>query len=120
MVGPRGAKKPILGGSLIMRALALGLATLALFSIAASAHGPSRQKVVETVDINAPADKVWAVIGNFQDMSWHPAVAKLEGTGGNDANATRTLTLQSGGTIAEKLIQNDAAGTTSMRSPTST
>ncbi len=93
-----------------MRTVALGLATLALFSIAASAHGPSRQKVVETVDINAPADKVWAVIGNFQDMSWHPAVAKLEGTGGNDANATRTLTLQSGGTIAEKLIQNDAAG----------
>jgi hypothetical protein len=93
-----------------MRAVALGLATLALFSTLASAHGPSRQKVVETVDINAPADKVWAVIGNFQDMSWHPAVAKLEGTGGNDANATRTLTLKSGGTIAEKLIQNDAAG----------
>ena len=93
----------------MVRALALGLAALALFPIAASAHGPTRQKVVETVEINAPADKVWAVIGNFQDMSWHPAVAKIEGTGGNDANATRTLTLKSGGTIAEKLIQYDAA-----------
>ncbi len=68
-------------------------------------HGPSRQKVTETVEINAPADKVWAVVGNFQDMSWHPAFAKLEGAGGNDANATRTLTLTSGGTIDEKLLQ---------------
>jgi hypothetical protein len=74
------------------------------------AHGPTRQKVVETVEINLPADKVWAAIGNFQDMGWHPAVAKTEGTGGNDAGATRTLTLQSGGTIKEKLTKYDAAG----------
>lgn len=89
----------------MVRALALGLAVLALFPIVASAHGPSRQKVTETVEINAPPEKVWEVVGNFQDMSWHPAVAKLEGKGGNEANATRTLTLQSGGTIAEKLLQ---------------
>ena len=93
----------------MVRALAVGLVVLALFPVAASAHGPSRQKVTETVEINAPPDKVWAVIGNFQDMSWHPAVAKLEGQGGNDANATRTLTLKSGGTIAEKLDGYDAA-----------
>ena len=93
----------------MVRAVALGLAVLALIPTVASAHGPTRQKAIETVEINAPADKVWAVIGNFQDMSWHPAVAKLEGTGGNDANATRTLTLTSGGTIEEKLIQNDPA-----------
>ncbi len=92
----------------MVRALAVGLAVLALFPVAASAHGPSRQKVTETVEINAPPDKVWAVIGNFQDMSWHPAVAKVEGQGGNDANATRTLTLKSGGTIAEKLDAYDA------------
>jgi hypothetical protein len=97
------------GGRLMVRALAVGLAFLALVPVAASAHGPSRQKVTETVEINAPPDKVWAVIGNFQDMSWHPAVAKLEGQGGNDANATRTLTLKSGGTIAEKLDTYDAA-----------
>ena len=93
----------------MVRAVALGLAVLALFPTLASAHGPSRQKVTETVEINAPADKVWAVIGNFQDMSWHPAIAKLEGSGGNDANATRTLTLTSGGTIDEKLLSNDPA-----------
>ena len=93
----------------MVRAAALGLVALALFPTLASAHGPTRQKATETVEINAPADKVWAVIGNFQDMSWHPAIAKVEGNGGNDANATRTLTLTSGGTIEEKLIQNDPA-----------
>ena len=93
----------------MVRGLAFGCLLLALFPAAASAHGPSRQKVSETVEINASPDKVWKVIGNFQDMSWHPAVAKLEGTGGNDPNATRVLTLKSGGTISEKLIQNDPA-----------
>ncbi len=93
----------------MVRALAVGLAVLALLPVAASAHGPSRQKVTETVEINAPPDKVWKVIGNFQDMSWHPAVTKVEGQGGNDANATRTLTLKSGGTIAEKLDGYNAA-----------
>lgn len=93
----------------MVRAVVLALGALALFPTFASAHGPTRQKVAETVEINAPADKVWSVIGNFQDMSWHPAIAKTEGTGGNDANATRTLTLTSGGTIEEKLISNDPA-----------
>jgi hypothetical protein len=93
----------------MLRAAVLSLAALALVPAVALAHGPSRQKVTETVEINAPADKVWAVIGNFQDMSWHPAVAKVEGKGGNDANATRTLTLTSGGTIDEKLLSLDPA-----------
>jgi hypothetical protein len=74
----------------------------------AGAHGPSRLKVKETVEINAPADKVWAKIGNFQDMSWHPAVTKNEGKGANEAKATRVLTLQGGATIEEQLDSYDA------------
>ena len=93
----------------MLRAIALGLASLALIPTVALAHGPTRQKVTETVEINAPADKVWATIGNFQDMSWHPAIAKTEGKGGNDANATRMLTLTSGCTIEEKLLSSDPA-----------
>ncbi len=74
----------------------------------AHAHGPTRQKVTETVTINAPADKVWAMVGNFQDMGWHPVVAKTEGTGGNTPAATRKLTLQSGATIDEELTKFSA------------
>lgn len=94
---------------LLIAAAIFGLAPLSMTSTA-WAHGPSRQKVVETIEINAPADKVWAVIGNFQDASWIPVVAKTEGTGGNDKGATRTLTLQNGGKIEEVLDVYDAEG----------
>jgi Polyketide cyclase / dehydrase and lipid transport len=86
-----------------MRTLALGVAVLALIPVAALAHGPSRQKVTETVEINAAPEKVWKVIGNFQDMSWNPAITKTEGTGGNEVKATRMLTFKSGGSIEEEL-----------------
>ncbi len=72
------------------------------------AHGPTRQKVTEKVEINAPAEKVWAVIGSFQDMSWHPAVANTEGNGGNTKGATRVLTLRPAGRIIEALSNYDA------------
>ncbi len=52
--------------------LALG-ATLVVAS-AAMAHGPSRLKTEQTVVLNAAPDEVWAVIGKFDDMSWHPAI----------------------------------------------
>ena len=87
-----------------MIAAAAALA-VAMIPLAADAHGPTRKKVTESVEINAPADKVWAVIGNFQDMSWHPAVEKNEGKGGNAVDATRLLTLKGGGTIDEVLVK---------------
>lgn len=89
----------------MLKRLALALALVGVLPALASAHGPSRQKVVSSIEINAPAEKVWAVVGNFQDMSWHPAFVKTEGKGGNDAGATRTLTLENGGTIDEALIK---------------
>lgn len=92
------------------KALALMLAALALLPAMAAAHGPTRQKVTERIEINAPADKVWAAIANFQDMSWHPAVAKTDGEGGNSPGAKRRLTLKGGGEIYETLTKHDAAG----------
>ena len=94
----------------MLRSLALGLMVLPLLLVGqASAHGPTRQKVTETVEINASADKVWAVIGNFQSLNWHPAVEKTEGEGGNTAGAKRTLTLDGGAQIFEELFKYDAA-----------
>ena len=84
--------------------------TLALLPSLAAAHGPTRQKVTLSVDVAAAPEDVWAVIGNFDDMSWHPAVFSTEGTGGNAIDATRLLTLgQEGGpTIDEILYKYDA------------
>jgi Polyketide cyclase / dehydrase and lipid transport len=73
------------------------------------AHGPSRQKITETVEIDAPPAKVWAMIADFHDMSWLPGVTKTTGGGGNEPDtATRQLTLDGGATIDESLYKYDA------------
>lgn len=89
------------------RVLTLVVAALVAYTGIASAHGPTRKQVVMTREIAAPPDKVWALIANFQDMSWHPAVTATEGEGGNKPGATRTLTLGNGGKIHEKLEKYD-------------
>lgn len=76
---------------------------LFIFVATAQAHGPVRGKMTATVNINAPIDKVWAVIKNYNDMSWHPIIASVSAKGGNKKGAMRTLTLKSGGTITEKM-----------------
>lgn len=87
----------------------LWLFGLSLVTAVAFAHGPVRQKTQESIKINAPADKVWAIIQNYDDMSWHPGVASVAGKGGNTEGATRVITLKSGGTITEELKKYDAA-----------
>ena len=72
--------------------------------------GPSRQNVTKTVVINAPPEKVWAVVKNFHDMSWHPAVEKTEGDGGNTVGAKRVLVLKGGGKVYEQLSDYSAEG----------
>jgi mxaD protein len=72
-------------------------------------------RLKETIEINAPADKVWAKIGSFADMSWHPAIAKTDITSGKatETGATRVLTIKdSGGNVNEVLTTMDAAGMT--------
>ncbi|PTW42402.1 polyketide cyclase/dehydrase/lipid transport protein [Rhodovulum kholense] len=94
--------------SIARRAALAGL--VALIPAMALAHGPTRQKITLTTDLAAPPEEVWAAIGNFQDMSWHPAVATTDGEGGNAIDATRVLHLGTadGPTISEVLYKYDA------------
>ncbi|MGB1884865.1 MAG: SRPBCC family protein [Gammaproteobacteria bacterium] len=74
------------------------------------AHGPSRQKVTETIIINAPAEEVWALVRDFCSIEqWHPAVHRCQGVGGNEKNATRTLIIgaDDGPAIEETLLKHD-------------
>lgn len=82
------------------------LAALATLPSLAQAHGPTRKKVTETVTIAAPPDRVWAVVGNFGDMSWLPLVERTEARGGA-SEATRTLHLKGGATIDEQLAKHE-------------
>jgi hypothetical protein len=75
----------------------------------AFAHGATRQKITESVEIAAPAAKVWAAISNFHDMSWLPIVEKTSGEGDNTPDvAKRELTLKGGATVEESLYKYNA------------
>ena len=70
----------------------------------ALSHGPTPQKAAETISIKAAAADVWKLVKDFAAIgSWHPSVTAVDANGGNEAGATRTITLESGGTLVEGL-----------------
>lgn len=92
-----------------VRVLTLLLCALAL-SAEAVACGPSRQKAVESIEIDAPTDKVWALIGNFRDMTWHPAIAATDADATLEPEVTkRRLIAKGGALITDRLTKYDPA-----------
>ncbi|MEN3794163.1 SRPBCC family protein [Fulvimarina sp. MAC3] len=89
------------------RLLSIAAACVVIPSIA-FAHGPTRQKTSESIEINAAPEKVWAVLGDFTDMSWDPLVESVEATDGNNKGSVRTITYKSGETMEEELSRYDA------------
>ncbi len=76
----------------------------------AAAHGPTRQKVTETITIKAPADRTWEVVGDFNGLpKWHPAVESSTATQGSSQGSVRTLKLKGGGELIETLESINAA-----------
>ena len=68
------------------------------------AHGPTRQKVTESITINAAPDAVWARVKDFGAMNtWHPAVEACAAPDGNKIGSRRTLALKGGGSVVEEL-----------------
>lgn len=86
-------------------ALAAGLAVaLAATTGPLSAHGPTRQKVTETITINAAPDAVWARVRDFGALAqWHPGIAESPASNGNNVGSQRTLKLKAGGEVLEEL-----------------
>ena len=85
-----------------MKKITLALAaTAALVAATAQAHGPTRRKISESIEINAPADKVWAVIGDVKNADWMENVTKTEVSGDVPNKFKRTLTLKNGDQIQE-------------------
>jgi carbon monoxide dehydrogenase subunit G len=75
----------------------------------AGAHGPSRQKVTESIDIDAKPEAVWEQVKDFGNLGWVPAVASTTSDGGNAKGAVRVVTLKKGGVLKEELKNYDAA-----------
>ncbi len=80
-------------------------AALIAIPMIASAHGPTRQQVKESITIKASPDKVWAMVKDFGGLhKWHPAIKSTELKGD-----IRILTLNGDGnpTITEELVKVD-------------
>lgn len=68
------------------------------------AHGPTRQKVTESVTIKASPEAVWAKLKDFNGMpAWHPAVEGSSSTDGSNVGSARTLKIKGGGQMVETL-----------------
>lgn len=86
--------------------LQFAAAAMVFVPMLSAAHGPTRQSVEEKIVINAPAEKVWEMVKDFDAMDkWHPAVKKVEMKDDN----VRVLTLNAEGnpTITEELTKLD-------------
>jgi mxaD protein len=64
-------------------------------------------KVVKSIAIQAPLDKVWAAVKDFDSLDkWHPGFSKdsiVSGTN-NRPGAVRSLTIKDGPTFTEELL----------------
>jgi len=93
-----------------MRAVSAFIIMLAasLTATFAHAHGPTRQKVFESITIKASPDAVWAKVKDFTQLQgWHPAVEGSSATNGNEIGSVRTLKLKGGGEMVETLESLD-------------
>lgn len=80
-----------------------GMALMLAASVAL-AHGPTRQKVVESIQVDVAPDVAWAQIKDFNGMpSWHPAIESSTATDGNNVGSVRTLVLKGGAKVVEEL-----------------
>jgi uncharacterized protein YndB with AHSA1/START domain len=94
--------------TLTRRAVAFSL--LAGLAATCAAHGPTRQKVVEQVTIDAPPAAVWARIHDFNGLKdWHPAIAESPADKGNEEGSVRLLKIKGGGEMTETLEAYDEA-----------
>ena len=72
------------------------------------AHGPSRQKVIEEIEINAAPDKVWAIVSDFCSIAdWNPMVKSCTADKGSEIGSIRTIELDNGEKLSEKLFKLD-------------
>ena len=92
-----------------MKYLKLSLISILLIPMLVSAHGPSRQKVVQEIEINANADKIWKIIENFCSIQdWHPGISSCSTDNGSEIKSVRTIELENGEKINEILFKHDA------------
>lgn len=88
----------------LLRVVVFHAVVVLLGALPATAHGPTPQKVEETIAIAAPPDAVWAVVKDFASLAkWNPLVESSAGRGGNAPGGERDVVLKSGGKLVDSL-----------------
>lgn len=64
------------------------------------------QSLMQSVDLAASTEQVWAVVGVFGDLSWHPLVAEIS-LAGSGTMQLRTIETVDGKLIIERLTAED-------------
>lgn len=82
------------------------LTLLFLFSTTLSAHGPSRQKVSEKIQINAESSKVWSIVKNFKDFKWNSEITECSASK-NSVGSERVIEFSNGSKVKQKLEKLD-------------
>lgn len=78
----------------------------------AASGGGEAMTLRETVEIDASVDRTWAAMGDFGNMSWHPAIGRTEIARGraDEIGAARVLTLKEGGGKIHETLTSHSAG----------
>ena len=93
------------------------LAAITLLALTAAgslalADPPKTLKVTKSADIDAPVDKVWSAIKDFDSLNkWHPGFASDQIVKGdnNKPGGVRKLTVKDGPSFTEELLAFDEA-----------
>ena len=75
---------------------------------AARADTAAPLHIDQRVAIDAKPAKVWSIVHNFSDLTWHPVIKSSSATQGNTPGSVRTLDL-GGPKLVEQLASYDAA-----------
>ena len=82
------------------------LTFLFLVSTTINAHGPSRQKVSEKIQINAESAKVWEIVKNFKNFKWNSDISKCSAKE-NTLGSERLIEFSNGSKVKQKLEKID-------------
>ena len=71
------------------------------------AHGPTREKYSESIEISAAPEAVWALVGDFSHPEkWMDVVESTTAEGGNEKGATRDLKFKGGARALKEELKN--------------
>ena len=91
---------------MILNKFLFRLTLLILFSTSLNAHGPSRQKVSEKIQINADVNKVWNVVKNFKEFKWNNDIKSCSANE-NSIGSERVIEFTNGSKVKQKLEKLD-------------